>query len=149
MEFNNQEQQFGNYDKLFDMQEVIKLWKVDTHSINLRLPHDINKLIDKEVELIKRTVGLRISKNELLVLAVMSFFNYKQDENNKESFYKERNESSLSNYLELYAQEVKSKVMLALYQREFEIATKKTTKTRTQQMRRIRLKQEEIKKLSE
>lgn len=137
-----------NFEKLFDLEETQKTREVFDHSMNFRTAKRKNKMLDEEVELMA-SVGIRVSKNDLINWAIDIVFGYRQHSENAKHFYRGKLDVSLGNYITENKQEIVERVKNRMFEKELDIMsqtikTKKDKKNQLQQMRRIAKAKEKI-----
>lgn len=134
------ETQFENYKRLFELQEEFVSRLVADHSTNLRYPESMDRLLNEEIDNIKRKVGVRFSKNDLIVLCVMICLNYGQNPEDSKRIFRQPNKANLNNYIDETQDKLVERVKALMFLEEQEILLnpKLTYKTRTQKVRRLR-----------
>lgn len=140
------EHQFAMYKRLFELQEEYDARNLADHKMVVRYPKKLDEFINQEIEMIKKRVGVRFSKNDIFVLAVLALFNYNQNPENGAEFYRIPNKSSLSTYIDEYQGNIIARVKELMFIEETEIMMnpKATYKTRAQKMRRFRERLPEV-----
>lgn len=117
--------QFDKYKEMLSIQETFVQKNVTDHKFNLRLPSKLNEMLDQEVELLRKELGLRMSKNDFVIFALMILFNYSQSIDEPKNFYRKQNKSSLEHFLSEEKNEILKRLSFLHIQKEILIATKK------------------------
>lgn len=131
------ERKFKGYNELFDGILTFQSREVMDHSINLRLPKQMNKLIDEEIKSIQEEIGVKVSKNELINIILMTTLNYGQKEDEPKRFYRKKNESYFKKWLLSSKDYLIEKVKTKLYSDLSDSSSKYQTKARLMHQKRV------------
>lgn len=137
---NVQELQFQLYQSFFELEETFIARKVTDHAMNLRIPKKMNKLIDEEIEDLKKRVGIKLSKNDFIVMMLMTALNYAQHKENPKHIYKKSNKSSLSHYIDQNQPEMIERIKELMFQKQLEILYKPNMRTQRRLQENEKLK---------
>lgn len=145
MEKQNDNVQFLNFDKLFELESIVDLRKMDIHSMNIRIPKSMNKIMEADIEAIKKKCGIRLSKNDYMVLMLMVVMNVSQHKE-EGHVYRNPNYSSLTNYIDKNRDALVSGIKERLFKKQFDLAISSTATNRKEKnaqiMRQKRLEEQ-------
>lgn len=137
------EHNFKNYERFFELEDSIEMRNLTTHAMNTRLIPSLNDILEKHIDMFKRKIGLRLSKNEYINLLLILAIN--GDQNDKGEIYQRYNGASMTNYIDEMQDELIQMIKDRMFQEQYEAMTNgkpQSLKVKKQAQARIKKKYE-------
>lgn len=133
------------YERFIELEETVKLRNNCDHSMNFRMPTGLNNAIEDTLTTLKKRIGIKLSKNEFIVLMLLTSMNLKQ--NAKEEIYGVRGANSFIAYIEENEEELIERVKARIFEEQYNAVMKlegKRIKVKEQAQKRIAKRYEPI-----
>jgi hypothetical protein len=104
---------FTNLKEFFDKEDKTNLKKLKLHSMNFRMPFEVNKEVEQTIENMKLRLGITMSKNDFILLCLVIMLDMDQDPSKK--FYVSNRNMGFNSYIDSNEAELQLRVMKRMF----------------------------------